>query len=146
MARFKATGTSTMNLQVRPGGDLALIRGMSKVVFEAAATDPSVLDTGFLSTLTNGVEAYRALVDATSWDDLVAQSGLSEEQIREAAAVYLASERTIISWCLGVSQHEHGVDTVREIVNLLLLRGNIGRKGAGPSPCLLYTSPSPRDS
>ena len=134
MARFKATGTSTMNLQVRPGGDLALIRGMSKVVFEAAATDPSVLDTGFLSTLTNGVEAYRALVDATSWDDLVAQSGLSEEQIREAAAVYLASERTIISWCLGVSQHEHGVDTVREIVNLLLLRGNIGRKGAGPSP------------
>lgn len=134
MARFTATGTSTMNLQVRPGGDLALIRGMSKVVFEAAADDPSVLDSEFLSSLTNGVDAYRALVEATPWPDLVAQSGLTEEQIRAAAAVYLASERTIISWCLGVSQHEHGVDTVREIVNLLLLRGNIGRKGAGPSP------------
>ncbi|WP_447911544.1 FdhF/YdeP family oxidoreductase [Microbacterium phyllosphaerae] len=134
MARFKATGTSTMNLQVRPGGDLALIRGMSKVVFEAAADDPSVLDTEFLGALTQGAAEYRALVEATPWADLVTQSGLTEEQIRAAAAVYLTAERTIISWCLGISQHEHGVDTVREIVNLLLLRGNIGRQGAGPSP------------
>ncbi|WP_336633503.1 MULTISPECIES: FdhF/YdeP family oxidoreductase [unclassified Microbacterium] len=134
MARFKATATSTGNLQVRPGGDLALIRGMAKVVFEAAATDPSVLDRAFLDAYTTGLDAYRALVADTPWADLVEQSGLSEADIRGAAEVYLASERTVISWCLGVSQHEHGVDTVREIVNLLLLRGNIGRLGAGPSP------------
>lgn len=134
MALFKSTDTSTMNLQVRIGGDLALIRGMAKVVFEEARTDPTVLDTAFLREYTNGVEEYRTLVEATPWAELVRQSGLTEEQIRRAAAIYLGSERTIISWCLGVSQHEHGVDTVREIVNLLLLRGNIGRPGTGPSP------------
>ncbi|GAA3031142.1 FdhF/YdeP family oxidoreductase [Microbacterium dextranolyticum] len=134
MARFKATDTSTGNLQVRPGGDLALIRGMAKVVFEAAATDPTVLDQAFLDAYTTGLDDYRALVEASGWDELVEQSGLSEADIRGAAEIYLASERTIISWCLGVSQHEHGVDTVREIVNLLLLKGNIGRPGTGPAP------------
>ncbi|WP_433586654.1 FdhF/YdeP family oxidoreductase [Microbacterium hydrocarbonoxydans] len=134
MARFKSTDTGTMNLQVRPGGDLALIRGMAKVVFERAQTDPGALDSAFLDRYTNGFDEYRMLVEATQWSDLVRQSGLSEARIRAAAEIYLASERTVISWCLGVSQHEHGVDTVREIVNLLLLRGNIGRPGAGPSP------------
>src|SRR5699024_122757 len=73
-------------------------------------------------------------VDATSWDDLVIQSGLSEEQIRAAGAIYLKADSAIVSWCLGVSQHEHAVDMVREITNVLLLRGNIGRPGAGPAP------------
>ncbi|HZU92180.1 MAG TPA: FdhF/YdeP family oxidoreductase [Microbacterium sp.] len=134
MALFKSTDTGTMNLQVRPGGDLALIRGMAKVVLERSQTDPAALDSAFLAQHTQGFDEYRMLVEASDWSDLVEQSGLSEEQIRAAAEIYLASERTVISWCLGVSQHEHGVDTVREIVNLLLLRGNIGRPGAGPSP------------
>lgn len=134
MALFRATDTSTDNLQVRPGGDLALIRGMAKVVFEAAQSDPSVLDHEFLRAYTNGADAYRALVEATPWADLIRQSGLAEAEIRRAAQIYLRAERTVISWCLGVSQHEHGVDTVREIVNLLMLRGNIGRPGTGPSP------------
>ena len=134
MALNKSTRTSTMNLQVRPGGDLALIRGMAKVVFEKAETDPSVLDTAFLETYTNALAGYRQIVETTPWTELVRQAGLTEQQIRAAADVYLGSERTIISWCLGVSQHEHGVDTVREIVNLLMLRGNLGRPGAGPSP------------
>jgi molybdopterin-dependent oxidoreductase alpha subunit len=134
MARFKTTDTSTDHLQVRPGGDLALIRGMAKVVFEAARTDPTAIDEDFLATYTHGLDEYRAIVEATSWAELVEQSGLTEADVRRAAGIYLASKRTVISWCLGVSQHEHGVDTVREIVNLLLLRGNIGRPGAGPSP------------
>ena len=134
MATFTDHPTSTMNLQVRPGGDLALVRGMAKVVFEAAETDPSVLDRAFIEGYTHGFDEYRALVEATAWDDLVTQSGLTETEIRAAADVYLAADRTVISWCLGVSQHEHGVDTVREIVNLLLLRGNVGRLGTGPSP------------
>src|SRR3954447_569160 len=61
-------------------------------------------------------------------------SGVDEPAIRKPADVYMASERVIIAWCLGLTQHEHGVDTVREIVNVLLLRGNIGREGAGPCP------------
>ncbi|NEE28631.1 molybdopterin-dependent oxidoreductase, partial [Streptomyces sp. SID7982] len=62
------------------------------------------------------------------------QSGLSRAEILKAAQVYEEADRSIVSWCLGLTQHEHGVDTVREIVNLLLLRGNLGREGAGPSP------------
>src|SRR5207248_1383079 len=79
-------------------------------------------------------DAYRVLVEATPWADLVRDSGVDEAAIRKLADSYIASDRVIIAWCLGITQHEHGVDTVREIVNLLLLRGNIGREGAGPCP------------
>ncbi|MET9328831.1 FdhF/YdeP family oxidoreductase [Tsukamurella sp. NPDC003166] len=134
MALFKATSVSDMNIQVRPGGDLALMRGIAKVVFEAAETDPTVLDRAFLEASTVDVEAYRDLVTATDWADITAQAGLPEAEIRRVGELYLRAERSIISWCLRVTQHEHGVDTVREIINVLLLRGNIGRPGAGPSP------------
>lgn len=134
MATFQATDTATASLQVRPGGDMALMRGMSKVVFEAAEHDPDVLDHEFLSGYTNGLEAYRELCRTTSWDEITTQSGLDEDSIRRAAKIYMHAEKVVISWCLGVSQHEHGVDQVREIVNLLMLRGNVGRPGAGPSP------------
>jgi molybdopterin-dependent oxidoreductase alpha subunit len=70
----------------------------------------------------------------TSWEEIERQSGVSRADILRAAQVYREADRSIISWCLGVSQHEHGVDTVREIVNVLLLRGNIGVPGTGPSP------------
>ncbi|MFI6423795.1 FdhF/YdeP family oxidoreductase [Promicromonospora sp. NPDC050880] len=134
MALNKATRTSSLNLQVRPGGDLALLRGIAKSVFEAHATHPAAVDQAFLARHTHGSDRYRALVEATTWADLTTQSGLSESEIRKAGQIYLASDRTLMSWCLGLTQHEHGVDTVREIVNVLLLRGNLGREGTGPSP------------
>lgn len=134
MALDKATSTSSLNLQVRPGGDMALIRGIAKATIEAEETDERAVDDLFVERYTVGAEAYKELVAATPWDELEQQSGLSEAQMRQAAQIYLESDRTVISWCLGVTQHEHGVDTVREIVNLLLLRGNLGREGAGPSP------------
>ncbi|WP_199745715.1 FdhF/YdeP family oxidoreductase [Amycolatopsis sp. WAC 04182] len=134
MATFRATPTSTLNLQPRIGGDMALLRGMAKALLEMAETDPAALDTAFLAAYTSGFEEYRAACQEISWHELERQSGLTESQIRAAAGVYRSAERSIISWCLGVTQHEHGVDTVREIVNLLLLRGNLGRPGAGPSP------------
>jgi molybdopterin-dependent oxidoreductase alpha subunit len=134
MATFHATKIGTMNVQVRIGGDLALLRGVAKAVFEAAQKDPDVLDGEFIERYTDGIDEYRALVEATSWADLVRDCGVDEPGIRKLADVYMASERVLIAWCLGLTQHEHGVDTVREIVNLLLLRGNIGREGAGPCP------------
>ena len=134
MATFHATSTATMAVQVGVGGDLALLRGVAKAVLERAEQDPKVLDAEFIARHTSGFESYRALVRATDWSELVRQSGVSEDRIREVAERYLAAGRTVISWCLGVSQQDHGVDTVREIVNLLLLRGNVGREGAGPSP------------
>ncbi|MGW6281315.1 FdhF/YdeP family oxidoreductase [Kribbella sp. NPDC055071] len=134
MATFHTTRTGTMNVQVRIGGDMALLRGVAKAVFETAAKDPGVLDQSFIDESTAGFEAYRSVVEETPWADLVRDSGIAEADIRRLADSYLASERVIIAWCLGLTQHEHGVDTIREIVNLLLLRGNIGRIGAGPSP------------
>ncbi|MFE0630026.1 FdhF/YdeP family oxidoreductase [Streptomyces sp. NPDC058864] len=134
MALFKSTRTSTLNLQVRAGGDMALMRGIAKAVLEQSAGDPKALDREFIERYTHGFEEYRALCEATPWEELELQSGLTRADILKAAAVYSRSDRTLISWCLGVSQHEHGVDTVREIVNVLLLRGNLGREGAGPSP------------
>jgi molybdopterin-dependent oxidoreductase alpha subunit len=134
MATFHATRTGTMNVQPRIGGDLALLRGVAKVVLERALTDPTAIDQQFVERHTSHFEAYRALVEGTSWDDLVRQSAVPEHEIRALSELYLTANRTVISWCLGLTQQEHGVDTVREIVNLLLLRGNIGREGAGPSP------------
>ncbi|WP_181698672.1 FdhF/YdeP family oxidoreductase [Nocardia sp. GTS18] len=134
MATFRTTDTSTLNLQPRIGGDFALMRGIAKAVFEESESDPKALDHQFIERHTHGFEEYRAVVEATPWSTIEEQSGLSEDDVRKAARVYCEADRSIISWCLGVTQHEHGVDTVREIVNVLLLRGNLGREGAGPSP------------
>ncbi|HEX3957345.1 MAG TPA: FdhF/YdeP family oxidoreductase [Trebonia sp.] len=134
MATFHTTKVGNRNVQVRIGGDMALMRGVAKAVFEAAAADPAVLDWEFLERYTRGIEEYRSLCTATPWSDLVRGSGVDEPAIRGLADSYISHGRVIIAWCLGVTQHEHGVDIVREIVNVLLLRGNIGREGAGPCP------------
>ncbi|WP_343245959.1 FdhF/YdeP family oxidoreductase [Streptomyces sp. SID5785] len=134
MALNKSTRTSTLNLQVRIGGDMAFLRGLAKAVLDHARTDPKALDQEFIDRHTTGFEEYRDLCARTPWEEIERQSGLSRDAILKAARVYGEADRSIISWCLGVTQHEHGVDTVREIVNVLLLRGNLGREGAGPSP------------
>ncbi|MFF0484490.1 FdhF/YdeP family oxidoreductase [Streptomyces sp. NPDC004435] len=134
MATFHATKTSTLNLQPRIGGDMAFLRGMAKAVLEQAASDPKALDREFIERHTDGFDAYREVCENTPWEEIELQSGLARDDILKAARVYREADRSIVSWCLGVTQHEHGVDTVREIVNVLLLRGNLGREGAGPSP------------
>lgn len=134
MATRRGTPTSTLDVQPRIAGDMALMRGVAKAVLEAAEHDPLAIDREFLDRYTAGFAEYRALCAATPWEELVRQSGVDEATIRKVAGVYLRSSRTIISWCLGVTQQEHAVDTIREIVNVLLLRGNIGREGAGPCP------------
>jgi molybdopterin-dependent oxidoreductase alpha subunit len=134
MATFRASKTGTLDVQPRIAGDLALLRGVGKAVLEAAEEDPEAIDRAFLDEHTAGFDAYSQLCRDTPWAELVRQSGVDEATIRKVAGIYVDSARTIVSWCLGITQQEHGVDTVREIVNLLLLRGNVGREGAGPSP------------
>ena len=125
--------------QPRLGGDLAAFRGMAKAVFAAddaalAAGKPSTLDRTFLSTHTAELEAYRAAVDATSWEEIEDQSGLLRQSLERAAQIYMQSERVICTWAMGITQHRHSVITIREITNFMLLRGNIGRPGAGLCP------------
>jgi molybdopterin-dependent oxidoreductase alpha subunit len=134
MMLFRATPTSSLNVQPRIGGDMALMRGIAKHLLEAARTDPKAIDSAFIDRHTAGFEAYRTACEAVSWDQLERQSGVSADQIRAAAEIYRQARSCVISWCLGLTQQNHGVDTIREIVNVLLLRGNIGREGAGPCP------------
>jgi molybdopterin-dependent oxidoreductase alpha subunit len=134
MAINRSTATSTLNVQPRIGGDLALLRGVAKALLETAKDDRDALDRSFLEEHTKGFGDYRRLCAEASWDELERSSGVPEATMREISRLYRESKRTIISWCLGITQQEHGVDTIREIVNLLALRGNIGREGAGPSP------------
>lgn len=125
--------------QPRLGGDLAAFRGMAKAVFAAddaaiAAGKPSILDRDFLQTHTAELAAYRAAVDATSWEEIEDQSGLPRQSLERAAQIYMQSERVICTWAMGITQHRHSVITIREITNFMLLRGNIGRPGAGLCP------------
>ena len=134
MAMFKSTRTSTLNLQPRIAGDMALMRGVAKYVLETARTDPNAIDRRFIERYTSGFEEYEAVVNATPWEELERQSGISRQKIEDFGSIYVKSRSAIFSWCLGVTQHEHAVETIREIVNVLLLRGNLGREGAGPCP------------
>ncbi|OZV58047.1 CbbBc protein [Brucella melitensis] len=125
--------------QPRLGGDLAAFRGMAKAVFAAddaalAAGRPSVLDRAFLAAHTAELEAYRAAVDATSWDEIEDQSGLLRQSLEQAAEIYMQAGRVICTWAIGITQHRHSVITIREITNFMLLRGNIGKPGAGLCP------------
>lgn len=130
---------SSAYYQPNLGGDMAAIRGMVKVLLEEHRRDVEnggigLFDQPFIDRYTHGVEEYLAAVDATDWQTIIRQSGLSEEQIRQAAAIYQSAERVICTWAMGVTQHKHSVDTVREIVNLQLLFGQLGKKGAGLCP------------
>ncbi len=125
--------------QPRLGGDLAAFRGMAKAVFAAddaalAAGKPSILDRDFLGTHTAELEAYRVAVDRTSWEEIEDQSGLLRQSLERAAQIYMESERVICTWAMGITQHRHSVIMIREITNFMLLRGNIGRPGAGLCP------------
>ncbi|MGL4091299.1 FdhF/YdeP family oxidoreductase [Agrobacterium cavarae] len=133
------TKIATNYYQPRQGGDMAAIRGISKVVFAAdeaarAAGQPAIIDYDFLTDHAVAFEAYRAAVDATSWETILDQSGLTREAIEEAASIYMNASSVIATWAMGVTQHKHSVAIVREITNLMLLRGNVGRPGAGLCP------------
>jgi molybdopterin-dependent oxidoreductase alpha subunit len=123
---------------VRPGGDIAVLMGICKHVFAAddaaQKTGRRVLDADFIQHHTSGLKAFEAQVRATPWSEIVAQSGLTQQAIEGAAQVYVESERTIGIYGMGLTQHAHGFENVAMFINMLLLKGNIGRDGTGISP------------
>ncbi len=130
---------SSTYYQPNLGGDMAAVRGMVKALLEThrarlAAGEKGLFDEAFINATTHGIESYFKAVDNTDWMQIVQQSGLSEAQIREAATIYQSADRVIITWAMGITQHKHSVNTVREIVNLQLLFGQLGKKGAGLCP------------
>ena len=132
---FGGTEITDLYLQVRVGGDVALLKGIMKEVLAAEERNPGkVLDHAFLREHCEGFEAFREALGRESFDSLVAESGVSREEMRKAAELYVSAERVIACWAMGITQHKHGVGNVLEIANLLFLRGNIGKPGAGVCP------------
>ena len=130
--------TNTGYFGPKIGGDMAVVRGMVKVLIdlEAAAQQEgkAIFDHDFIKQHTQGLDAYLEQVKQTSWQDIIAQSGLSKEDITHAANVYAQAESVILTWAMGITQHHHSVATIHEMVNLMALRGNLGKPGAGVCP------------
>src|SRR5436190_651270 len=122
-------------LPVRINGDMAAVRGIIKeMLAEEERRRGAVLDRQFNEQFTIGFEEFAAHVRATPWDQILEASGLTREQIREAAEIAMRCKRIICCWAMGLTQHKNAVATIQEVMNFLLLGGHIGRPGAGPCP------------
>jgi len=122
-------------LQPRINGDLALFKGLMKEMLAAEDAAPgTVFDHGFIHEHTHGFGALAADLRATEWDEIVTASGVSRDQIAAAAQIATRSRATICCWAMGLTQQPNSVETIQTIVNFLLLRGNLGRPGAGACP------------
>ncbi|MEU3276312.1 FdhF/YdeP family oxidoreductase [Streptomyces antibioticus] len=126
------TGTALTDLflQIRIGGDQALFRLLNKLILRTEGA----VDREFVDAHTHGYEEFAAAALAADWDETLAATGLTRAEIGQALEMVLASERTIVCWAMGLTQHKHSVPTIREVVNFLLLRGDIGRPGSGVCP------------
>jgi len=129
------TAISTQYLQPVVGGDLAVLKGLCKRLIEMEDENPgAVLARSFIDQHTVGFDAFVEDLRATGWEDVTRESGLTCETISGVAEVYARSKRVIACWAMGLTQHKHAVPTIQMIVNLLLLRGNLGKDGAGACP------------
>jgi molybdopterin-dependent oxidoreductase alpha subunit len=131
----KGTTLADLFLQVRINGDVALLKGIIKAVFEEEGRrQGQVLDHEFIKSYTEGFEEFALAINNASWADITEQCGISREQVEEAARIFIDSERTIFCWAMGLTQHKNAVANIQEIVNLMLCRGQIGKRGAGLCP------------
>ncbi|MFJ4264193.1 FdhF/YdeP family oxidoreductase [Paenarthrobacter nicotinovorans] len=122
-------------LQIKVGGDLALFQALGHLLLEEEKLNPgTVVDRSFIQSQTEGFDAYRQARSVLNWEQTERATGLSRAEITKVAAMMAASKATIICWALGLTQQPHSVDTLREIINLLLLQGNFGKRGAGACP------------
>ncbi|MFF4813480.1 FdhF/YdeP family oxidoreductase [Kitasatospora sp. NPDC001309] len=123
------TKLTDLFLQIRLGGDLALFRALNRMILEADG-----VDRAFVAEHCHGFEEFEEQAGKTDRDEVLAATGLPWEQIEELGRLVLASKKIIVCWAMGLTQHKHAVPTIREVVNFLLLRGNVGRPGAGVCP------------
>jgi molybdopterin-dependent oxidoreductase alpha subunit len=126
---------SDLWLPIRINGDVAVLKGIMKEMLTEERKRPgSVFDLDFIKSFTAGFDPFIVDLEKTSWDDILVSSGVTREQIRAAAEIAIDSKRIICCWAMGLTQHRNAVATIQEIMNFLLLGGNIGRPGTGPCP------------
>ncbi len=129
------TKLADLFLQVRINGDVALLKGIMKEVLAAEADRPGeVLDQQFINDYTTGFSEFKDALGKVPAAEIIAQSGISQKQIEEAARVFMQSERVIFCWAMGLTQHQNAVANIQEVVNLMMLRGQLGKPGAGLCP------------
>jgi molybdopterin-dependent oxidoreductase alpha subunit len=131
----KGTKLADLFLQVQINGDVALLKGIMKELFDAEERRPGlVLDHEFINSHTTGFAELKAALSSIHWGDILEQSGVSKVKIEDAARIFIESQRVIFCWAMGLTQHKNGVANIQEIVNLMLLRGQLGKPGAGLCP------------
>ncbi|MEE2789929.1 MAG: FdhF/YdeP family oxidoreductase [Myxococcota bacterium] len=131
----QSTALSDLYLQVRINGDVALLQGMMKYILaQDEKAGARLLDYDFIHTHTQGFLDWKAHLARVAWADIERSTGLTRALIEQAGDMYLRAESTIACWAMGLTQHKNGVANVQEVVNLLLLKGNFGRPGAGACP------------
>ena len=126
---LKSTKLSDIHLQVKIGGDAALVKGLIKVHLEYGG-----IDDEFIRSKTTGYDSMVDSAKKTSWDNIVSDSGIERELIEEVGKMCAKSNATIACWAMGLTQHRNGVSVIQEVVNLLLMGGHVGKKGAGFCP------------
>jgi molybdopterin-dependent oxidoreductase alpha subunit len=139
MATLRETEISTQYHQVKAGGDLAAMMGIAKFLVDwddtaKADGEPPIIDHTFIEAHTSGFDDFLATVRAAEWSAIETESGLSREELEASARIYARAKAVMAIYGMGITQHVKGVENVRMIVNLLLMRGNIGKPGAGPTP------------
>jgi molybdopterin-dependent oxidoreductase alpha subunit len=139
-ALFFGAEIASSYVQPYVGGDLALVYGLMKRLRELAAVAPRnaadepLVDEAFLEARCTGWPELRDRIDSLSWDEIVAKSGVTKQEIDDLAAQYAESERAVFAWTMGVTHHLHGAATVQAIAALALMRRMVGRPGAGLQP------------
>ncbi|NOT47232.1 MAG: molybdopterin-dependent oxidoreductase, partial [Acidobacteria bacterium] len=129
---FSPIKLADIHLPLRIGGDMAVLKGLMKTMLEREREKPgTVFDNDFIEAKTDGYDELIAMLDATGWDDILEASGLNRKRIAEAAGMIMSADKIITCWAMGVTQHREAVATIQDIVNLHLLRGSIGKPGAG---------------
>jgi molybdopterin-dependent oxidoreductase alpha subunit len=134
MATFTSTRIASSYYQVKIGGDAAALKGIMKAVLALAETSEEVLDRAFIAEHTIGFDDLVADLNQTEWADIERVSGLARADLERVAAIYAKSKATIVAYGMGITQHARGTANVQQIANLLLLRGNFGKPGAGICP------------
>jgi molybdopterin-dependent oxidoreductase alpha subunit len=134
MGTFGSTPIASTYYQLKVGADAAVLKGIMKALIEQDEVANDVLDHAFIAEHTNGFAAFAADLRATAWESIEAVSGFTRAQLVEVAATYARSNATIITYGMGITQHCRGTANVQQIANLLLLKGNFGKPGAGICP------------
>ncbi|WP_313602704.1 FdhF/YdeP family oxidoreductase [Rhizobium sp.] len=139
MVTLSSTPIASAYHQVKSGGDVAALKGIMKRVAELddenmRAGGNGFIDWDFIDEHTSGFDAFLADLSKTSWENITKASGLTKEAIESVADVYVRSEKVIVCYGMGITQHRNGTSNVQHLANLLLMRGNIGKPGAGICP------------